>query len=94
MKSQLTPECSTTEVFYSTGVKPLVAVTGPVSNDVSGQGQFHFGLLKKPVNGGQDITKSGEQPAGISEGMIFSGIFEEDITATGFVTLAPHAPGR
>lgn len=54
-------------------------------NDVSGNGQFHFGLLKKPVNGGSDITKSGQQPSGINEGIIYSGIFEEDSSA-GIVT--------
>lgn len=35
-------------------------------------------MLKKGVNGGADITKDAEQPAGIDEGIIFGGIFEED----------------
>lgn len=30
------------------------------------------------MNGGSDITKSGEQPSGINEGIIYAGIFEED----------------
>ena len=63
-------------------------MTQPLKNDVSGQGQFHFGVLKKPVNGGADITKSGFQEAGINEGIIFGGIFEED-SATGCVSLSP-----
>lgn len=63
-------------------------MTEPIANDVSGQGQFHFGLLKKPVGGGSDITKSGFQPSGINEGLIFGGIFEED-TAGGSATLSP-----
>ncbi|KAJ4385560.1 hypothetical protein N0V93_009989 [Gnomoniopsis smithogilvyi] len=79
---------NTTQVFYSTGATPLAKVTEPVANDVSGQGQFHFGLLKKPVNGGSDITKSGFQPSGINEGLIFGGIFQED-TAGGSATLSP-----
>lgn len=79
---------STTQVFYSTGADALAQVTEAVPNDVSGQGQFHFGLLKKPVNGGSDITKSGFQPSGIDEGLIFGGIFEEDTTG-GSATLSP-----
>lgn len=65
-------------------------MTEAVPNDVSGQGQFHFGLLKKPVNGGSDITKSGEQPSGINEGIIYGGIFEEDTTG-GVATLSPSS---
>lgn len=70
--------CSTAEVFYSTGTDALKAVTKVLDNDNSGKGQFHFGVLKKGVNGGADITKDAEQPAGIKEGMVFAGIFEED----------------
>lgn len=47
-------------------------------------------MLKKPVNGGADITKSGEQPSGINEGIIYGGIFEEDSTG-GVVTLSPNS---
>jgi Glycoside hydrolase 131 catalytic N-terminal domain len=63
-------------------------VTDVLSNDVSGQGQFHFGLLKKPVNGVGDITKNGDQPDGIDEGIIFGGIFQEDSSA-GCISLSP-----
>lgn len=59
-----------------------------MANDNSGQGQFHFGVLKKGVNGGTDITKDAEQPAGIDEGMVFGGIFEQDTSAED-VQLAP-----
>ncbi|KAK3688852.1 hypothetical protein B0T22DRAFT_162731 [Podospora appendiculata] len=68
----------TTQVFFSTGTAPLKAVTKALANDVSGQGQFHFGVLKKPTDGGADITKSGFQEAGIDEGVIYGGIFQED----------------
>lgn len=78
--------CSTAEVFYSTGNDALASVTDVLDNDNSGKGQFHFGVLKKGVNGGADITKDAEQPAGIDEGIIFAGIFEED-TANADVTL-------
>lgn len=57
-----------------------------LDNDISGQGQFHFGVLKKPVGGVGDITKNGFQPAGIDEGVIFGGIFQED-SADGCVSL-------
>ncbi len=79
---------STSQVFFSTGTDPLKSVTQALANDVSGQGQFHFGVLKKPVNGGADITKSGFQEAGINEGVIFGGVFEED-SAAGCVSLSP-----
>ncbi|TDZ19912.1 hypothetical protein C8034_v011877 [Colletotrichum sidae] len=78
----------TTKVHYSTGKDALKAQGDAVPNDVSGQGQYHFGLLKKPVGGEGDITKNGFQPAGITEGVIFSGIFLED-SADGCVSLAP-----
>ncbi|KAK3368286.1 hypothetical protein B0H63DRAFT_488196 [Podospora didyma] len=78
----------TTQVFFSTGEDALVSVTDVLQNDVSGQGQFHFGTLKKPVNGVGDITKDGDQPANINEGVIFGGIFQED-SADGCISLAP-----
>ncbi|KAK4243452.1 hypothetical protein C7999DRAFT_44743 [Corynascus novoguineensis] len=78
----------TTQVFFSTGQDPLAAVTDVLQNDVSGQGQFHFGVLKKPVGGVGDITKNGFQPNGIDEGVIFGGIFEED-SADACVSLSP-----
>ncbi|RWA03468.1 hypothetical protein EKO27_g11636 [Xylaria grammica] len=71
----------TTQVFYSQGTDALVAQTEVLANDVSGQGQFHFGVLKKGLNGGDDIVKNGEQEEDIDEGIIFGGIFEEDSSA-------------
>ncbi|KAI3327241.1 glycoside hydrolase family 131 protein [Xylariaceae sp. AK1471] len=77
----------TTQVFYSQDADALVAQTKALANDVSGQGQFHFGVLKKGLNGGDDIVKNGEQEPGIDEGIIFGGIFEEDSSA-GCVSLS------
>ncbi|KAK7957998.1 hypothetical protein PG988_012846 [Apiospora saccharicola] len=37
----------TTQVFYSTGVAALKEQTKALANDNSGQGQFHFGILKR-----------------------------------------------
>lgn len=78
----------TSQVFFSTGTTALKSVTQALANDVSGQGQFHFGVLKKPVNPGADIVHSGTQEPGINEGIIFGGIFEED-SSTGCVSLSP-----
>lgn len=85
--ADLTPR-STTQVFYSTGNDPLAQVTEPLTNDISGQGQYHFGVLKKGLGGGDDITKTGVQPAGINEGIIYGGIFQEDSSAAP-ITLSP-----
>jgi hypothetical protein len=40
---------------------------------MSGNGEFHFGMVKNAV--------AGAQPANINEGMIFGGIFMEDSSA-------------
>ncbi|KAI1755968.1 glycoside hydrolase family 131 protein [Xylaria castorea] len=77
----------TTQVFYSQGADPLIAQTEALANDVSGQGQFHFGVLKKGLNGGDNIVKNGEQEQGIDEGVIFGGIFEED-SSVGCISLS------
>jgi len=77
----------TSQVFFSAGNAALKAVTQALKNDVSGQGQFHFGVLKKPTDAVGDITKNGFQEAGIDEGIIFGGIFEED-SSDGCVSLS------
>jgi hypothetical protein len=79
--SLLTFPRSTTQVFYSQNNEALEAQTKPIANDISGQGQFHFGVLKKGTDGVGDITKNGFQEAGIDEGIIFGGIFQEDSSA-------------
>jgi hypothetical protein len=80
---------STTQVLYSQNSAALANVTGVLSNDISGQGQFHFGALKKPTGSGlTDITKQGFQETGINEGVIYGGIFEE-ISTGGCVSLSP-----
>ncbi|KAF8850088.1 hypothetical protein BDZ45DRAFT_603359 [Acephala macrosclerotiorum] len=72
---------NTTQVLYSTNNTPLANVTAPVANDISGQGQFHFGALKKPTgNNLTDVTRQGFQESGINEGIIYGGIFEENST--------------
>jgi hypothetical protein len=66
------------QVYYSTDDGEILPQGDAVQNDLSGNGQFHIGLLKKPT--GQnltDITKQGYQESGIDEGMIFGGAYEE-----------------
>lgn len=76
-------------MFYSQNSAPLAAVTQVVANDVSGRGQYHFGMLKKPTGEGlKDVAKEGFQPAGISEGIIYGGILMED-SANACISLSP-----
>ncbi|KAH8649458.1 hypothetical protein BGZ60DRAFT_200708 [Tricladium varicosporioides] len=80
----------TTQVYYSTDNNPLASVSKAVKNTVSGQGQYHYGILKKPIGGGSDIPHATTgQPKGIEEGVIFGGIFEEDSSASSCVSLKP-----
>ncbi|KAK5655791.1 hypothetical protein OQA88_5329 [Cercophora sp. LCS_1] len=79
---------NTVQVFFSLAGNALVQATDALANDLSGQGQFHFGTLKKPVNGVGDITVNGDQPDAINEGVIFGGIFQED-SADGCISLEP-----
>ncbi|CZR68734.1 related to endoglucanase c [Phialocephala subalpina] len=76
-------------VWHNFGITLNFNAGKAVKNDVSGQGEYHFGILKKPTGGGSDITKSGFQEGGINEGVIFGGIFEEDSSATGCISLKP-----
>ncbi|KAI9154881.1 hypothetical protein HJFPF1_07441 [Paramyrothecium foliicola] len=80
----------TTQVFYSQNQEALKQATEPLANDISGQGQYHFGLLKKPTGPATDITREGFQPSGINEGVLYGGIFQED-SANGCITLTPEA---
>ncbi|MCJ1308378.1 hypothetical protein MMC25_002031 [Agyrium rufum] len=78
-----------TTILYSFSDLPLVPVTLPISNDLSGNGQYHFGILKKPTgNNLTDVTTQGFQEKGINEGIIYGGIFEED-SAKGCISFAP-----
>ena len=73
---------STTQILYSTDSSALTNVTAALPNNISGQGQFHFGVLKKPTGDNlTDVTKQGFQESGINEGIIYGGIFEEDSSA-------------
>lgn len=67
------------QVFHSTGATPLAQVSEAAANDNSGNGEYHFALLKL-------ADAQGQQAAGIDEGIVFSGIFMED-SSDGTVTL-------
>jgi hypothetical protein len=79
----------TTQVYYSKNQEALKSTDAAVSNNVSGQGEYHFGILKKPIGGGSDIPHNGYQETGIHEGVVFGGIFEEDSSGRGCVSLKP-----
>lgn len=78
---------NTTRVLFSTDYLPLLPHGPAVSNDISGLGEWHFGILKKPTGTGlTDITRQGYQESGIHEGIVYGGIFQED-SSTGCVSL-------
>ncbi|CAG8954749.1 hypothetical protein HYFRA_00004674 [Hymenoscyphus fraxineus] len=70
---------NTTAVLYSTDANPLKEVVKPTKNEIGGQGQQHFGMLKKPTGEGlKDVTKEGFQQSPVDEAIIYGGIFIED----------------
>ncbi|KAF2713009.1 glycoside hydrolase family 131 protein [Pleomassaria siparia CBS 279.74] len=77
---------NTIQVFQSTGTAALVQRTEPLANDLSGNGELHFGVNKNPTDPGTDSLRSGFQEAGINEGITYGGIFVED-SANGKVSL-------
>jgi hypothetical protein len=73
--------------WYSSGKEPLEEAFAPVSNDNSGDGQYQFGILKKPT-GTDDVVNGGYQESPVDEGLIYGGIFLED-SADDCVSKAP-----
>ncbi|KAI9703420.1 MAG: hypothetical protein M1820_005892 [Bogoriella megaspora] len=70
---------NTIQVYYSQGNATLTSKSSAVSNDLTGNGQYHVGILKKPTGTGlSDITKQGFQESNINEGIIFGGAYLED----------------
>ena len=67
------------QIYYSKDDEPLKSVTSAVAADLSGQGQFQIGILKKPT-GTSDVVNSGYQESGLNEGQIYGGLFIEDST--------------
>ncbi|KAF2788038.1 glycoside hydrolase family 131 protein [Melanomma pulvis-pyrius CBS 109.77] len=77
---------NTIQIFQSTGDAALLQQTKPLPNDLSGNGELHFGVNKNPTDPGADSLRSGFQESGIDEGVIYGSIFVED-SADGVVSL-------
>ena len=73
----LTNTISTLQIYYSTGLAPLKAVTKLLPNDNAGGGVFQIGVMKKPTET-KTVVFDGYQESGIHEGQIYGGIFVED----------------
>ncbi|KAF5360180.1 hypothetical protein D9758_011333 [Tetrapyrgos nigripes] len=82
----------TLQVFYSTDGETLEAVTDVVQNSSAGQGatgegDFHFGVLKLPLVNPDDSTANQNDVVhfgiqeGTTEGLLYSGIFVETISS-------------
>ncbi|PSR86977.1 hypothetical protein BD289DRAFT_433121 [Coniella lustricola] len=76
---------NTIQIYYSTGTDPLQAVTDVIPTDLSGDGQFQIGMIKKPT-GTSDVVNAGYQEAPFEEGQIYGGLFVED-SAGGCISL-------
>ncbi|KAG4430857.1 hypothetical protein IFR05_013658 [Cadophora sp. M221] len=68
---QMDFDLNTIQVFHSTENNPLVQVTEPLPNDNTGNGEYHFAVLKNAVDGQQP-------PIAGSEAVVFGGIFMQD----------------
>ncbi|CZT43332.1 related to endoglucanase c [Rhynchosporium secalis] len=79
----------TTQVYYSIDNAELAPVSQAVRNNLVGQGQYNFWILKKPIGANGDISKSGKQPSNINEGVIFGGIVAEDSSMNGCISTSP-----
>ena len=76
-------------MYCSQGSAELVSVSAVVSNSISGQGEYYFGILTKLADPGSDVMTSGYQDEGINEVVIFGGIFKEDSSSGGCISLKP-----
>ncbi|KAI5778590.1 hypothetical protein EDC01DRAFT_634691 [Geopyxis carbonaria] len=68
---------STLAAWYSTDKNPLKSVAAKRSNDATGKGQYHIGMLKLPTGATSDVVNGGYQPSGINEGIVYGGVFIE-----------------
>ena len=74
---KLTNDHSTIQAWYSEGGKPLRVATQPIARNLTGDGQYQIGVLKKPT-GTSDVVNAGYQESNLNEGLIYGGIFLED----------------
>ncbi|KAJ4259624.1 hypothetical protein NW762_007554 [Fusarium torreyae] len=68
---------NTIQAWYSEGGKPLRVATQPIARNLTGDGQYQIGVLKKPT-GTSDVVNAGYQESNLNEGLIYGGIFLED----------------
>ncbi|KAK1689493.1 hypothetical protein BDP55DRAFT_546147 [Colletotrichum godetiae] len=73
------------QMWYSAGIGPLTKQGSAVPVDLTGDGQYQVGILKKPT-GTDDVVNSGYQSRHLNEGLIYGGIFIED-SAGGCVSI-------
>ncbi|KAJ0382399.1 hypothetical protein COL922a_012653 [Colletotrichum nupharicola] len=73
------------QVWCSANDEPLQKSGDIISADLTGQGEYQIGMLKKPT-GTDDVVNSGYQESGLDEGQIYGGIFIED-SADGCVSV-------
>jgi hypothetical protein len=73
---------STIKVYYSTGDKPLKAVSKALPNDNAGGGQLQIGIAKKPTETETVVFDGYQEHIPLrGEGQIYGGIFVEDSSA-------------
>ncbi|KAI5810259.1 hypothetical protein DFH27DRAFT_181849 [Peziza echinospora] len=67
--------------YYSSGNSPLKSVVSSQTNDATGKGVAHLGVLKLPT-ASTDPVNNGFQSKNLNEGVIYGGIFVEsgDVT--------------
>ncbi|KAF5017565.1 hypothetical protein F66182_10488 [Fusarium sp. NRRL 66182] len=68
---------NTVQAWYSEGRKPLRVATQPIASNLTGDGQYQIGILKKPT-GTSDVANAGYQESNLDEGLIYGGVFLED----------------
>ncbi|KAK1623634.1 hypothetical protein BDP81DRAFT_331926 [Colletotrichum phormii] len=76
---------NTIQIWFSAGGNPLAKQGGVISIDLTGEGQYQIGILKKPT-GTDDVVNSGYQSSHLNEGLMYGGIFIED-SAGGCVSI-------
>lgn len=67
--------------YHSCGYKPLQKVVNTITNNATGKGQAHIGVLKLPTDS-TDAAKNGYQQSNLNEGVIYGGVFVEKGAAT------------
>ena len=70
---------NTVQVYYSKGDDVPLPVTGTIQNSFAGTSIAHFGILKRPTgNTGLNYLYQGYQAKGVTEAIVYGGIFEEN----------------